>query len=164
MDTKLYALLELADIEFDGESFNGPSLMATLDGLTAAEAASEATFEGYSAWEIAIHCAYYKYLVAEGLDKADGITPYPYRESSFPPLPVPADEDAWRATRAYLRKAHHGVMKAIRSCTDAELEAVFPKWEISFHKTITWLCSHDIMHNGQIRSMGLASLRRPKER
>jgi hypothetical protein len=163
MDTKLEAMLSMADIEFEGESFNGPSFMATLDALSASEAASTQTFEGYSAWEIAVHCAYYKYFIAKGLGKAAEITPFPYAEGNFSPLPVPADDNAWRSARAYLRRSHHAVMKALREATSGELDAISPEWEVSYRDMASWLCTHDVYHNAQIRSMGLSSLKHPKE-
>ena len=164
MDTRLEAMLAMADIEFDGDSFNGPSFMKTLDALGAAEAASEETYERYSAWEIAVHCAYYKFIIAKGLGRAETVTPFPYEEGNFSPLPVPADEDAWRSARAYLRRSHHAVMKAAREASGAELDALFPEWEVPYRDAIAWLCTHDVFHNAQIRSMGLPSLKHEKDR
>ena len=61
MSKNISFFFDYADGEFDGESFNGPSLMATLDCLTAQTAASTEPREGYSPWSVAIHVAYHKY-------------------------------------------------------------------------------------------------------
>ncbi len=163
MDTRLSAALDAADREFDGESLNGPSLMATLDSLDASRAASTATFEGYSAWEVAIHCAYYKYLIAEGLGAGAELEPYPFEKANFPPLPAPADEAAWKATRDYLRLAHRVSMDEIRASDAAKMDSTFAPWKMSFLDAVAWLCGHDLYHNAQIRSMGVSGLREPRK-
>ncbi|TFG83915.1 MAG: hypothetical protein E4H20_04425, partial [Spirochaetales bacterium] len=76
-------LLDYADDEFDGASFNGPSLMKTLDSLSAENAADRNTFEGYSAWDVAMHCLYYKYFIASEFGKAGPLEPYPYEKGNF---------------------------------------------------------------------------------
>jgi len=165
MDTRLEAMLVMADKEFEGESFNGPPLMATLDSLSAEEARSEATYEGYSAWEIAVHCAFYKHTIAEALGET--VEKFPYEEKNFSPLPAPAgaaaDDAAWKSARALLRRSHHAVMKAIRAASPEKLDETWPEWDVPFWEAVAWLCTHDVFHNAQIRSMGLPSLRTHKE-
>lgn len=153
----------MADREFDGDSLNGPSLMRTFDSLDAEEAASVRTYEGYSAWETALHCAYYKYLIARGLGGGSELEPYPFEKGNFPPLPRPAGAAEWGSTRDFLRLAHASCMSAVRAASPERLDGVFASWEMSFGHAVSWLCTHDIYHNAQIRSMGLASLRHPKE-
>lgn len=165
MDTRLEAMLDMADKEFEGESFNGPPLMATLDSLSAREARSEATYEGYSAWEIAVHCAFYKHIIAAALGET--VEPFPYEEKNFSPLPEAAgetaDDAAWRSARALLRRSHHALMKAAREASIQKLDEIWPEWDVPFREAIAWLCTHDVFHNAQIRSMGLPSLKQPKE-
>jgi hypothetical protein len=163
MDGRFALLLEMADREFEGDSLNGPSLMRTLDSLDAAEAASTRTYEGYSAWETALHCAYYKYLIARGLGGGAELEPYPFVKGNFSPLPQPAGAAEWQRARDFLRLAHSSCMAAIRAASPERLDGVFAAWEMSFGHAISWLCTHDIYHNAQIRSMGLPSLKHPKE-
>jgi hypothetical protein len=163
MDTRFALMLEMADSEFDGDSLNGPSLMKTLDSLGFAEAASTTTYEGYSAWEIAMHCAYYKYLIARALGGGSELEPYPFATGNFPPLPESPDEAGWSKAKSYLRRAHLSCMETIRAAAPEKLDGVFAAWEMSFRHAISWLCTHDIYHNAQIRSMGIPSLKHPKE-
>jgi uncharacterized damage-inducible protein DinB len=162
METKLEAMLAMADNEFEGKSFNGPCLMETLDALSFKDAASTATYEGYSAWEIAVHCAFYKHLIARALGAS--VEAFPYAEANFSPLPEPADDAGWKAARGLLRRSHRAVMAAVRAAPAAKLAEIWPTWDVSFADAVAWLCTHDIYHNAQIRSMGLAGLRQPKER
>lgn len=164
MDRSLALLLDLADAEFDGESFNGPSFMKTLESLTPEQAASGGTYEGYSAWEVAHHVAYYKYYIARALGAADDIEPYPLPKgkSGFAP-PLEATEAAYKELLGYLRRAHRCATEAIRGADPAKLVETMPKWDIPFAKAAAWLCTHDTYHAAQIRSMGVPGLKEPKE-
>lgn len=163
MDRSLALLLDLADAEFDGESFNGPSFMKTLESLSPESAASTATWEGYSAWEVAHHVAYYKYYIARELGAAGPIEPYPFpagRSGFAPPREVSAA--AYKDLLGYLRRAHRCVTEAIRAADPGKLVEIMPKWDIPFAKAAAWLCTHDSYHAAQIRSMGVPGLKEPK--
>lgn len=162
MRTDLAMLVELADAEFDGESFNGPSLMATLEKLSPEAAASHDTFEGYSAWETAIHCLYFKYFIARSLGAAGPVEPYPYEQESFVRVEG-ADVEAWKKLDAYHRRVHNAVWTAIAGLDDARLDSTMPEWKIPYRAAIAWLATHDTYHAAQIRNMGVPGLRSPRD-
>ena len=54
-------LLALVDEAYDRRSWHGPNLRGSLRGLSAAEAAWRPSPGRHSAWEIAVHAAYWKY-------------------------------------------------------------------------------------------------------
>jgi len=85
MPNALTWTLDCMDHDFEGKSWNGPSLMATLDRLSAVEAASTATWEGYSAWAVLLHLAKTKYVVARELGAA--LPPWPHPEEAWFPAP-----------------------------------------------------------------------------
>jgi hypothetical protein len=162
MDTSWSLLLELGESEFDGESFNGPSLMKTLEALDPDMAAYSATHEGYSAWEVAHHVAYYKHFIARSIDPATPEYPLPKGPFGFaqPPDVGPA---AWKATLDGLRTVHRAAMTAAKGFPASRLGELVPKWEIPFGRAIAWLCTHDTYHAAQLRSMGVPGLKEPKE-
>ena len=55
------ALLALVDEAYDRRSWHGPNLRGSLRGLSAAAAAWRPSESRHSAWEIAVHAAYWKY-------------------------------------------------------------------------------------------------------
>lgn len=162
MSTYQSILLGYADAQFDGESYDGPSFMKTLDGLSWEAAASTQTYEGYSAWEVALHVLYYKYYFIRALGAEGSIEPYPYPEGHFI-SPPEVGEEAWRLLRARLRGAHAVVMEAIRAFPESRLDELIPKWGEPYGKGIAWLCGHDAYHSAQLRSMGVPGLKAPKE-
>lgn len=160
MSKNLSFFFNYADGEFDGESFNGPSLMATLDVLSAERAASTDTWEGYSAWSVAIHVAYYKFYFVRairGTEKA-GTFPYPKDEHGFGD-PVEVSETAWAEMRAYLRKIHREAMSALKDLGPDRFVEIMPRWDMPYGKAVAWLLNHDTYHAAQIRNMGVPGLK-----
>ena len=148
------------DAEFSGKPWNGKSLLATLDKLPAAEAANIETWEGYSAWSIALHCAKCKRIVL--VDLGVPAAPWPYPEDLWFPSPVETSEEAWTRDRAMLLAYHEASMKALRAFPESRLGEEMPTWEAPWGKVLAWLATHDAFHGAQIRSMGLPSLKAKK--
>lgn len=160
MSKNISFFFDYADGEFDGESFNGPSLMATLDCLTAQAAASKDTWEGYSAWNVAIHVAYYKYYFVRAIRGQDaaGDFPYPKDKHGFGDPPE-ATAEAWAETRVYLRRIHRELMEALIELGPERFSETMPRWDMPYGKAVAWLLNHDAYHAAQIRNMGVPGLR-----
>jgi hypothetical protein len=154
-------IADVFDAEFDGKPWNGPSLMATLEKLGRERAASTGTFEGYSAWEIAIHCAKYKDIVARELGA--NVPEWPFSpKGNFPP-PEGTDERAWQRDLRYFREAHTACSLAIRAMGAATFESEFSVWKCPWKDALAWLITHDCYHAAQIRSMGLSEFKADKQ-
>jgi uncharacterized damage-inducible protein DinB len=162
MDKYLALFADTADAEFGGDSFNGPSLMATLECLTPDMAAYDLTHEGYSAWEIALHLAYFKHFIAKALDPGIEAYPLPKGPSGFGTVPVPTQE-AWRELLDYLRAIHSRVMQLVRAAPESRFDEPTPRWEVPIGKAVAWLFTHDTYHTAQLRNMGVPGLKEPKE-
>jgi hypothetical protein len=158
-DTSLY-LFDYADAEFDGDSFNGDSLLKTLAGLTPEVAADTRTWEGYSAWSVALHLAWYKYFIGRSLagEAAVGAYPYEHDKHGFG-KPAEVSAAAWVAVREYLVKIHRITATAIRSASPEKLAETMPEWETPYGKAIAWYLGHDTCHIAQIRNMGVPGLK-----
>lgn len=159
---ELGALADLADAEFGGDSYNGASLMATLGKLDAASASADSTFEGYSAWSVALHVAWCKWVVAKALlgEAADAsLGPYPWPEGKGGFLePSDSSPAAWTELQVFLQRVHETVMKALREADAVSLAREVPEWKIPLDKAAAWLCTHDTYHTAQIRNMGVPGI------
>jgi hypothetical protein len=162
MDARLALLLDYADAEFDGESLNGPSFMKTLEALGPEAASWQATHEGYSAWEVALHVAYFKHVLYRALVPDPLPYPLPKGPSGFA-RPAELTAEAWRVTLAAIRALHARTMDAARAAAPALLEEEMPKWGLPKLKALVWLCGHDSYHSAQLRSMGVPGLKEPRE-
>ena len=157
MDMSRDYMIWLAETEFGGGSFNGPSLIETLRALSAEEAVSTDTYEGYSAWGVALHVLYFKYKIGKELGAE--LPEYAHDENGWPSLPGDTGEESYRAMIRELEAFHKAVMDAFREAPAEKLEAPMPGWKVSIGRAFAWLVSHDTNHNTQIRNMGLPSLK-----
>lgn len=149
-------VLDYADAEFSGPSFNGDSLLATLRSLTPALAASKSTYEGYSAWSVAVHVAWFKYFIGRSLGglEAVGDFPYAHDEEGFGE-DRPVDAAAWNGLIAYLERIHGLTAALIRKLDAARAAETMPEWQIPYGRAVAWYLGHDSYHIAQIRNMGL---------
>jgi hypothetical protein len=163
MEADFSLLIKLAETEFDGDCLNGKSFMATLEALSAEQAASNATFEGYTVWSIALHVAWCEWVVAKAFlsgAELEALGPYPYPEGVGGFFDPPAiDEAAWQSTRACLRRIHRFAMDAIAAHGRERFDEVLPEWKMPKGEAAVWLCGHATYHAAQIRSMGLEGFR-----
>lgn len=156
---ELKLVAELADREFRGHTFNGYSLMETVNSLSADEASSTDSYEGYSAWSILAHCVYYKFYLLRFLGSAGAVEPYRWSEDSFPVI-ADRSEQAWKDARAYANEVHVAFLAMLQELEPSQLELRIPAWDCMVKEAILWLAAHDSIHNGQIRNMGIKSLRK----
>jgi len=162
MTNDLRLLHDMADREFRGHTFNGQSLMETLRPLTAAEAADRNTVEGYSAWDILIHCVWFKYVAVRFLGASAPCDPYPWKEGSFPPIPE-VSEEAWTNALDYAELVHDAFLGALKSLDPERLAEPFPAWECTLGEALIWIPPHDTYHVAQVRNMGLSRFKKPRK-
>jgi hypothetical protein len=163
MKSRFDTMLDYAEAEFEGKSYNGASLFATLAALDHASAAADSCFEGYSAWSVAMHVARCKWLVAASfLDEAGrselGPYPFPVGKADFC-APPDTSAEAWESFLAYLRRVHAMAMRAIRESSDEAFDREMPEWGIPNGRAAAWLFTHDSYHAAQIRNMGLPAFK-----
>ena len=147
---------EIADREFDGRSYNGPSFMVTLRAASIDQVTSTETLEGYSIYGVALHVLYCKYqmMLALGVDPE----PFPFEEVDFPPVPADADVASWERLLELLSDYHARINTAAAALGPDELDVVFPLWRTTRRDLLLWYVTHDTYHTAQIRNMGVPGL------
>jgi len=156
----LTALFALIDKEFQGKSWNGPSFIATLDRLDAAEAAATTTWEGYSAWELGRHSAICKFIILD--DLGIQVPEWPYGRAPYFAAPTDASPAAWEQDRRLYRLVHDRCLAGLKAQPESILTEAMPTWKAPWLDIISWLATHDAFHGAQIRSMGLPSIKEAK--
>lgn len=155
MDQRIALLSEATRTEYDGESFNGPSLLKTLEGLSLEQICSTETAEGYSVWGIVLHLIYWKYFLTRELGGKAAFEEFPYEVKDWPALPESADADAWASTRSDMDAVHAAYIQALESFPAEKLDEELAAWKCPYIKAISWMATHDLYHTAQIRNMGL---------
>lgn len=144
-------LLRLLDQAFDHKAWHGPTLKGALRGVTAARAAKRAGPGRHNVWELALHCAYWKYTVWRQLTGAP--------QGSFPlagsnwfrrPEPGAADDASWKRDLTLLATCHRDLRAAVAALEDDQLDTRPPGSKHPIRELVMGAASHDLYHAGQV--------------
>ncbi|WP_133271680.1 DinB family protein [Hymenobacter radiodurans] len=140
---------------FDGDAWSGPSLLTTLQGLNATQAATRVLPTAHSIWEIVLHLTAWIETVQQRIqqDKLIEIS----AAADWPSVPSGADEAAWQQALADLRHAHTHLIDAVNQLTDSDLDRQLggPRDHeqgggVSYYIMLHGLVQHNLYHAGQI--------------
>ncbi len=137
-------LLAALDEAYDAPSWHGPNLRGSLRGLNP-EAASLRPAPGrHNIWELAVHCAYWKYVVRRKLTKLPRGS-FPLAGSNFFARPVEMTAAAWKSDLDLLASEHRLLREAIAGLAPDALAD--PKRL----RLVRGAAAHDLYHAGQVR-------------
>jgi hypothetical protein len=134
-------LFVFLDEAYDKKSWHGPNLRSALKGVSAREAAWRAIPGGHNIWELALHAAYWKYVVRRRLSGVRRGS-FPIPGSNFFERPLEASESAWKKDLAILAYEHWQLRETVL--------ALMRPSENQQH-LIRGAAAHDLYHAGQIR-------------
>jgi uncharacterized damage-inducible protein DinB len=144
---ELATLLALLDEAYDRRAWHGPTLRGALRGVTASVAARRPGPGRHNVWELAVHCAYWKYAVRRRLT-GEKRGRFPLQGSNWFPRPEEASERAWRADLALLADAHRRLRAAVAALPPAALDASVAGRRRAH--MIRGIAAHDLYHAGQV--------------
>lgn len=145
-----------------GAWHGGPTIVGALRGVTAPQAAWRPAPGRHSIWELALHVAYWNYVIARRL-RGGGGEPFPRGPADWPAVPDRPDESAWTHDRALVRRTHQDSATAIRSISPSDYgqrPEGNRKW--TFGETILGAAQHEAYHTGQIQLMKRLWAARPR--
>jgi len=132
---------------FEGGAWHGPGVLEVLAGVTAQQAAARPIPAAHSIWEITLHIATWKSVVARRV-RGEVVTQVP-DDVDWPPVEA-TDEARWTAALEHLRSAHGELREALAALREEQLdERPYPEASsryIQLHGAI----QHDLYHAGQI--------------
>jgi len=138
-------VLALLDEAYLRKTWHGPNLRQSLKGVSAKQAAWRPAPGRHNIWELALHCAYWKYAVRRRIE-GEKRGSFALKGSNFFARPEKgkAIESTWRADLALLEREHQALEAAIRrALKTARAKKLLPAmYGVAFH---------DIYHAGQIR-------------
>lgn len=142
-NSSIALLLEIIDEAYEKRAWHGPNLRQSLRGVTAKDAAWRPAPGRHNIWEIALHAAYWKYVVRRRL-RGDRRGSFPLAGSNWFVRPASLTEKAWQLDRALLDLEH-------RKLREAALELAGASRRKIPSALIFGVAFHDIYHAGQIR-------------
>ncbi|MCL4838265.1 MAG: DinB family protein [Thermoanaerobaculia bacterium] len=145
-------LLAALDEAYDRRSWHGTNLRGALRGTSAAEAAWRPAPERHNTWELAVHCAYWKYAVRRRLAGTKRGS-FRLAGSNWFPRPVPgADgEEAWRSDLRLLAEEHRALRAAVAGLAAGDLGRCPAGGRETVARLVRGVAAHDLYHAGQIQ-------------
>jgi hypothetical protein len=143
-------LLRLLDQAFDRKGWHGPTLGGALRGLGAEEAAWRPAPGRHNVWELAVHCAYWKYTVLRRItgERRGSVA---LAGSNWFPRPEEPSEAAWKADLALLATTHRALRAEVAAVPEARLDRVPPGSKTLLSDLVQGIAAHDLYHAGQIQ-------------
>jgi uncharacterized damage-inducible protein DinB len=131
----------------EGEAWHGPSVLESLAGLSAAQAASYPIAGAHSIWELVLHLVSDYDLVLRRL-AGDG---HALKAAEDWPACPAATEDHWERTVQQLRRANERLRQAVREFPADRLdELLVPECPHTAHTQFIGVTQHALYHAGQI--------------
>ena len=135
---------------FDGEAWHGPSVLALLEGVTAAQAAAHPIPDAHSIWELTLHIAAWERAC---LRRLQGDPARLSDEEDWRPI-NDTTETAWENTKQYLIDTHRELLDAIAGLDETRLnEPIITDASTPYSSVYVTLhggVQHDLYHAGQI--------------
>jgi len=145
---ELELLLGLLDEAYDRPAWHGPNLRGALRGLSAEAARWRPGPGKHCIWELALHCAYWKYAVRQRLFGGRRGA-FLRKGSNWFPLPHPADAAAWKADLVLLDEHHRLLRETVAALPPRRLAERVRKHTLA--RMIRGVGAHDLYHAGQVR-------------
>lgn len=135
---------------FDGEAWHGPSVMALLEGVTAAQAAARPIPAAHSIWQLTNHIRAWE---SACLRRLKGDPAQLTDEEDWPPV-TDTSESAWEKTKQELVATHEELLRTIAAFDERRLDEPIitdqPTPFSSVYVTLHGGVQHDLYHAGQI--------------
>src|SRR5215831_6655357 len=135
-------LVAMIDEAYDKRSWHGPNLRGAIRGVTPEQAAWRPTAGAHNIWELALHAAYWKYVVLRKIVGGKRGS-FALKGSNFFPCPVEATEAAWKKDIQILEETHQDLRRAVAALKPGVSERLL--------HMIRGAAAHDLYHAGQIR-------------
>jgi uncharacterized damage-inducible protein DinB len=130
-------LLRILDDAYERKAWHGPNLRGSLRGVTAEQARWRPAPGRHSVWELAVHCAYWKYAVRRRLTGVKRGA-FPRKGSNW----LPAGQ-SWEEDLRMLRDEHRALREAIARASAQKIA--------KYERLIYGVAAHDTYHTGQIQ-------------
>lgn len=147
-------LLDLLARAFSRRSWHGTNLAGSLRRLTPELAAWRPARGRHNAWEIAVHCAYWKYAVRRRLT-GEKRGSFPLRGSNWFQRPRAAEDAApslaWKTDVRLLGDMQAQLIGAVAAFPNAKWEEPVPGSPFRYRDLVTGAAAHDLYHAGQIQ-------------
>lgn len=147
MQSEVSRLEEQLGRALEGEAWHGPSVLETLEGVSAEQAAAHPIAGAHSIWELVLHlCGAYGLVLRRlGGDGRQLTEP-----EDWPSVPEPTAEN-WSNSIHALKQLNEYLRNAVRSFSEERLDQqLVPEAPYTAYTQFIGITQHDLYHAGQI--------------
>ena len=149
MTEETRSLILLLDEAFSKAAWHGPNLLGSLRGLAVGPLLYRPRRESHNIWELALHCAYWKYAVRNQLLAGKRNT-FPLEGSNFFPRDKGLTFADWKEDLALLKQQHRMLKDAILGLDPRTYGDRVKGSRHTVRQMALGVAAHDIYHAGQI--------------
>jgi hypothetical protein len=148
MEPRLKLLVDAVDEAFDQRSWHGTNLRGSLRGVAVGQALWRPGPRRHNIWELALHAAYWKYVVRRRVTGAKRGS-FLLKGSNFFPRKAGREED-WQLEILLLESEHRELRAAVERLDAALLDREMGP-RLTYAGLIRGAAAHDLYHAGQIQ-------------
>ena len=149
MTDEIRSFILLLDEGFNLAAWHGPNLLGSLRGVTVRDLLYRPRAQGHNAWELAVHCAYWKYAVRNKLIGGKRNS-FPLEGSNFFPRRRGLGVADWKKDLALLKREHAALKIAILGLDPSAFDHRLKGSRHTVRRRVQGVAAHDIYHAGQI--------------
>ena len=131
---------------FSGDSWHGPSVMKTLEGVDADQAASRPLEERHTIWELVDHMTFWLEEVNKALKNKEVLRPE--KVMDWPRMG--SGERQWRESVERLGAAVNMLLDELASWNTKDLEKTVGGADYNYRQMLHGAVHHNLYHAGQI--------------
>jgi uncharacterized damage-inducible protein DinB len=147
--THIRIVLRMLDQAYNQRSWHGPNLRGSLRGISAKQADWSPGKNRHSIRDLALHAAYWKYVVRRQL-LGEKRGSFPVAGSNWFDR-VEKGTHAWKADLALLEDTHRSLRRAVSQVDDAALRRKPSRSSVPMLDVLLGVAAHDLYHAGQIQ-------------
>lgn len=149
MSDERSSLSLLLDEGFNRAAWHGPNLLGSLRGLTLRELLYRPRKASHNIWELAVHCAYWKYAVRNRMIAGRRNT-FPLEGSNFFRRDRGLLLPDWKKDAAMLKQQHAALRTVVLGLDPRTYGHRVLNSRHTVRRTVLGIAAHDIYHAGQI--------------
>jgi len=145
--SEIECIVDLLQTGYNGTPWHGPSLMANLDGLSAAQAAQKPVPNAHCIWELVQHVTAWINVTINTIDGQQyAILPV---EQDWPAISA-TDDPAWQGALDILDSSMSALIAAAGELEDEKLWPNLEGFEFNMYWLLMGVVQHNAYHAGQI--------------
>jgi uncharacterized damage-inducible protein DinB len=150
MSDEIKSFLHLIDEGFDKPGWHGPNLLGSLRRPVLEELLYRPRAGAHNAWELALHCAYWKHAIRKRL-LGETHGRFALEGTNFFSRDQGATLADFKKDLAILKKAHRDLRATVEQLDPKTYGKPAKGSRHSVRRSVLGIAAHDIYHAGQIR-------------